>query len=148
MNLLLLASAAPAASQAAQPVARAALQAGAQAGTQAPPGPGLAGAFFALLLVLGLIVGLAWLLKRMPGSGFRSSDSLRVVASLPLGAKERAVVVEVGGRQLLLGVTAHGISTLHELPEPLPPAAPVKLPDLKKLPDFAQLLSQRLRKDT
>ncbi len=143
MSLVLLAGTASAAAQAAQPVARA----GAQAGAHAGAGPGLAGAFFALVLVLGLIVGLAWLLKRMPGSGFRQADGLRVVASLPLGAKERAVVVEVGGRQLLLGVTAHGIRTLHELPEPLPPAAPVKLPDLKKLPDFAQLLSQRLRKD-
>lgn len=142
--IALLASAAPAAAQAAQPVARATVQAGAHA----PAGPGLFGAFFALLLVLGLIVGLAWLLRRLPGSGFRPADSLKVVASLQLGAKERAVVVEVGGRQLLLGVTPAGISRLHELPEPLPPVEPPKLPDLKNLPNFAQLLAQRLRKDS
>ena len=124
------------------PVAKAAVPA-----AHAPSSPGLAGAFFALLLVLGLILGLAWMLRRLPGAGFRPADGLRVVASLQLGAKERAVVVEVGGQQLLLGVTAAGISRLHELPQPLPPAEPPKLPNLKDLPNFAQLLSQRLRKD-
>ena len=112
----------------------------------AAAGPGLAGAFFALLLVLGLILGLAWLLKRMPGSGLRPAEGLRVVASLPLGTKEREVVVEVGGRQLLLGVSAGGVSLLQELPEPLPPAEAPRLPNLKELPNFAQLLSQRLRR--
>jgi flagellar protein FliO/FliZ len=113
----------------------------------APAAPGLFGAFMALLLVLGLILGLAWLLRRLPGAGFRPSEGLRVVASLQLGAKERAVVVEVGGQQLLLGVTPAGISRLHELPQPLPPVEAPKLPNLKDLPNFAQLLSQRLRKD-
>ncbi len=127
---------------AAAPGAKAAVPA-----AHAPSSPGLAGAFFALLLVLGLILGLAWMLRRLPGAGFRPAEGLRVVASLQLGAKERAVVVEVGGQQLLLGVTAAGISRLHELPQPLPPAEPPKLPNLKDLPNFAQLLSQRLRKD-
>ena len=134
MNLLplLLAAAATPAAQAARPVAQA--------------GPGLFGAFFALLLVLGLILGLAWLLKRLPGSGFRPADGLRVVANVQLGVKERAVVVEVGGRQLLLGVASGGVTLLHELPEPLPQADAPRLPGLKELPDFAQLLSQRLRR--
>ncbi|WCE03726.1 flagellar biosynthetic protein FliO [Pseudoxanthomonas sp. JBR18] len=116
-------------------------------GNAAPQPPSLFGAVLALLLVLGLIVGLAWLLKRMPGSGFRPAEGLKVVASLNVGAKERVVVVDVNGEQLLLGVSAGGVRTLHKLPEPLPPAAPTQLPNLKKLPDFAQLLSQKLRKD-
>lgn len=126
------------------------LGAAAPAAAQAPATPGVAGAFLALLLVLGLILGLAWLLRRLPGAGFRPADGLRVVASLQLGAKERAVVVEVGGQQLLLGVTSAGITRLHELPQPLPPVEPARLPslpNLKELPNFAQLLSQRLRKE-
>lgn len=117
-------------------------------GTHAPQGPGLCGAFFALVLVLGLILGLAWLLKRLPGSGFRQADGLKVVASIALGGKERAAVVQVGGEQLLLGIAAGGVRTLHVLPEPLPEAPPVQLPSLKTLPDFKTLLAQRLRKDT
>ncbi|WP_374013898.1 flagellar biosynthetic protein FliO [Pseudoxanthomonas koreensis] len=141
--ITLLATAAPAAGALARPVA----QAGAQAGAHAPATPGLFGAFMALVLVLGLILGLAWLLRRLPG-GFRPAEGLRVVGSLALGAKERVMVVEVGGRQLLLGVTPAGISLLHDLPEPLPPVEPPRLPNLKNLPNFAQLLSQRLRKDS
>ncbi len=121
--------------------------AAAQVGSHAPSTPGLFGAFVALALVVALIFALAWLLRRLPGGGFRPAEGLTLVASLPLGAKERVVVVEVGGRQLLLGVTAGGIRTLHELPEPLPQAPAPKLPDLRQLPNFAQLLAQKLRKD-
>lgn len=117
-------------------------------GAHAPQGPGLGGAFLALVLVLGLIVGLAWLLKRLPGGGFRQADGLRIVASIPLGAKERAAVVQVGGEQLLLGIGAGGVRTLHVLPQPLPEAPQAQMPTLKNLPDFKQLLAQRLRKDT
>ncbi|WP_028917062.1 flagellar biosynthetic protein FliO [Pseudoxanthomonas sp. J35] len=127
---------------AAAPAARAV-----QAGAHAPAGPGLLGAFLALLLVLGLILALAWLLRRLPGTGLRQAEGLRVVASLALGARERAVVVQVGAEQLLLGVSPGGVRLLHALPAPLPPPSAPPLPDLKKLPDFAQLLAQRLRKD-
>ena len=120
---------------------------GPQVGQHAAAAPSLFGAVLALLAVLALVIGLGWLLKRMPGSGFRPAEGMKVVASLSVGAKKRVVVVEVNGQQLLLGVTAGGINTLHTLPEPLPPPAPVRVPDLKNLPNFAQLLQQRLRKD-
>ncbi|WP_369975255.1 flagellar biosynthetic protein FliO [Xanthomonas bundabergensis] len=119
-------------------------------GSAAPSPPSLLGAVFALLLVLGLILGMAWVLKRLPGSGFRPAEGLRVVASLAVGAKERVVVVDVNGEQLLLGVSPGGVRTLHRLPEPLPQAPAPSLPNLKQLknlPDFAQLLAQKLRKD-
>ena len=135
-----LATAATLAAAAAQPVA--------QMGRQAPSSSaGLLGGLLALLLVLGLILGLAWLLRRMPGSALRQSAGLRVVASAQLGVKERAVVLEVNGEQLLLGVSAGGVSLLHALPEAMPEPPAQTLPSLKDLPDFAQLLSKRLRKD-
>ena len=117
-------------------------------GAHAPQSPGLGGAVIALLLVVGLILGLAWVLKRMPGSSFRQAEGLRVVANIPLGARERAAVVQVGGEQLLIGIGAGGVRTLHLLPEHLPEATPARLPSLKQLPDFKQLLAQRLRKDS
>ncbi len=118
---------------------------GPQVGQHAAAAPSLFGAVLALLAVLALVIGLGWLLKRLPGSGFRPSEGLKLVTSLNVGARERLVVVEVNGQQLLLGVTANGITTLHVLPEPLPVAA---APDFKQLPNFAHLLSQKLRKDS
>ncbi|WP_414493531.1 flagellar biosynthetic protein FliO [Stenotrophomonas maltophilia] len=128
-------------------VGKAAAPVGPQVGQHAAAAPSLFGAVLALLAVLALVIGLGWLLKRMPGSGFRPAEGMKLVASLSVGAKERVVVVEVNGQQLLLGVTAGGINTLHTLPEPLPPPASVRVPDFKNLPNFAQLLQQRLRKD-
>ena len=58
------------------------------------------------------------------------------------------MLVQVGGEQLLLGIGAGGVRTLHVLPQPLPEAPSPQLPSLKTLPDFKQLLAQRLRKDT
>ncbi|MBH1592740.1 flagellar biosynthetic protein FliO [Stenotrophomonas maltophilia] len=116
-------------------------------GQPAASAPGLFGAVLALLAVLALVVGLGWLLKRLPGSGFRPAAGMKLVARLSVGAKDRVVVVEVNGQQLLLGVTAGSINALHTLSEPLPPPAPGRGPDLKNLPNFAQLRQQRLRKD-
>ena len=76
------------------------------------------------------------------------AEGLKLVASIAVGAKERVVVLEVNGEQMLLGVTAGGISKLDTLAEPLPPPTPMRVPDLKNLPNFAQLLQQRLRKDS
>lgn len=116
-------------------------------GQHAAQSPGLGGAIVALLAVLALIVGLAWLLKRLPGAGLRSSDQLRVLSSLSVGQRERLLVVQVGPQQLLLGVTTQGITTLHTLAEPLPEPAPVAAPGAIPLPAFAQLLTRHLRKD-
>jgi len=105
-------------------------------------GPGVAGALLALALVLGLIFGLSWLLKRMPGAGaggLRPSAQLRLVAAIPVGTKERVMVIQVGDEQLLIGVAAGAVSVLHHLPQPLQAEAP------PPLPDFGAMLA-RLRK--
>ncbi len=111
-------------------------------GRAAPSTPGIGGALVGLVMVLGLILGLAWLLKRMPGAGqgLRQSEQLRIVGMLSVGTKERVAVIQVGGEQLLVGVSPGGISRLYLLPEPLDVApAPA-------LPNFAELLAKRLRK--
>lgn len=109
----------------------------------APPSAAgsIGGTLFALALVLGLIFGLAWLARRMPGmTGLRGNAGLRVVRSLALGTRERLVVVEVGGTQLLLGTGAGGTRLLHTLETPLVDDAPAQPTP------FAQLLAQRLGK--
>lgn len=73
-----------------------------------------------LLLVLACIVLVAWLLKRSSSFHMAASGKLKVIASIPLGPRERAVLVQIGDEQLLLGVTPQQINTLHKLEQPLP----------------------------
>lgn len=80
----------------------------------------LGGSLLALALVVGLILGLAWLLRRLPGSAaLRGHPELRLVASLAVGMRERVVVVVAGGQQLVLGVTAERITLLQTLDTPI-----------------------------
>ncbi|MGK0371504.1 MAG: flagellar protein FliO/FliZ [Glaciecola sp.] len=44
---------------------------------------------------------------------------MRVVASMMAGAKEKVMVIEVGGEQYLLGITAHNINHLATLENPI-----------------------------
>jgi len=121
-----------------------------QAFAKQTEGPGVGGAVFALILVVSLILALGWLAKRMPGFARATGggNALRVVGSLTLGPRDRVVVVDVGGTQLLLGVGQNGMTTLHTLSEPLPVAQPSHAnPGLQNLATpFAQLLQKHLGK--
>ncbi|MDE2138067.1 MAG: flagellar biosynthetic protein FliO [Gammaproteobacteria bacterium] len=87
---------------------------------------GLGEVTLALLLVLGAVFALAWVLKRVRTFGSRVGGALDVLAQVPLGPKERAVLIRVGAAQILLGVAPGRVNTLYVLPEPLdlkvPPA--------------------------
>jgi flagellar protein FliO/FliZ len=91
------------------------------------PATGVAGlgqVTLALCIVLGAIFVCAWFARRMRNIGGGRAGALSVVAELRLGPKERAVLLQVGGTQLLVGVAPGQISALHVLAEPLPPQAP------------------------
>jgi flagellar protein FliO/FliZ len=84
----------------------------------ATPGAGsLAQVTLSLVLVLGAVFAAAWLVRRLKTFGKFGSGPIEVVADISLGAKERAVLVQVGGKQLLLGVAPGRVSTLHVLDE-------------------------------
>lgn len=73
-----------------------------------------------LLLTIGIIFLLAWLATKArairPMSGHQA---IRPVATLSLGVKERLALVQVGEKQILLGITAHQITALAEFDEPV-----------------------------
>ena len=64
-----------------------------------------------LLLVLGVIAACAWLLRRTPLVR-RGGSGLVVKDSLPLGAKDRLVVVRFDERELLIGISSSGMTLL------------------------------------
>lgn len=106
-----------------------------------PSAAGSAGtALLALVLVIGLVLVLGKLAKKLPGVGVGGGrKGFRVVAALPLGPKDRAVVIEVGQTQLLLGIGADGPRLLHTLEVPL-------VEEEATPSSFAQALATKFRK--
>lgn len=72
-----------------------------------------------LIVVLVLIVGMAWLMKRSQQLHGIGQKQFRVIAALPLGPREKAVLLQVGEQQLLLGVTPQNVNLLSALEQPL-----------------------------
>jgi flagellar protein FliO/FliZ len=71
-----------------------------------------------LLMVLALIVILGFLLKRFQPARF-DNKHLKIITRLQLGTKESLIVVQVGEKQQLLGVTAGQITLLETLDTPI-----------------------------
>ena len=75
-----------------------------------------------LAFVAGLAFGVLWLIKRFQDGSFGkltgegSGKTLRFERALPVGQRERLVIVEVDGEHMLLGVTAHSITQLKSWP--------------------------------
>ena len=68
-----------------------------------------------LFLVLSCIAFLAWLLRRTGRFNATANGQMKIVAGLSLGPRERAILLQVGEKQILVGVTAQQIQTLHVL---------------------------------
>jgi flagellar protein FliO/FliZ len=105
------------------------------------PGTGVLRVVIALLLVLGAVIVAGRLANRVRGTGSGSNQTLQVLAQLPLSPRERAVLIRVGERQLLLGVAPGNVRTLHVFDDPLnttgsgpaPAAVPAEPPSFKSL---------------
>jgi len=70
----------------------------------------------AVLVVLGLVVALAWLLRRGALGTLRpGTRAVTVETAVPLGERRSLVIVAVEGRRLLLGMTPGQISMVAEL---------------------------------
>ncbi|WP_436408009.1 flagellar biosynthetic protein FliO [Burkholderia oklahomensis] len=69
-----------------------------------------------LAIVIGLVFGCAWLARRLGFQPSRRGGALKVVASVAVGGKESATVVEIGDTWLVLGVAPGNVRLLHTLP--------------------------------
>jgi flagellar protein FliO/FliZ len=72
-----------------------------------------------LIMVVVIIFVLAWLIKKMNLTPQSQSGLIKVVAGLNLGARERVVLLEVGGEQILVGLCAGRMDNLHTLKMPI-----------------------------
>ena len=90
-----------------------------QGATRINSGTHLASVAVGLVFIVALILVLGWFLRRFNQGGLFNNSSIKIIASLPLGTRERLAVIDVGGQQLLLGITATQINTLHVFNEPI-----------------------------
>jgi flagellar protein FliO/FliZ len=93
-----------------------------------PPSPDIGGNAFQMLLGLALVIALLfaslWLLKRLSSPRGEAAGLIRMVAGTAVGARERVVVVEIGGTWLVLGVAPGRVNTLAEIPRGSVPSQP------------------------
>jgi flagellar protein FliO/FliZ len=83
---------------------------------------------FGLILVLALLLGTLWLLKRISQPRGAAAGLMRVVAGVAVGSRERVVILELGNSWLVLGVAPGQVTTLAEIPRqevPTSAASPI-----------------------
>lgn len=106
---------------------------------------GLAQMLLGLAIVLGLLLGSLWLIKRL-STPRGAAAGLRVLGAVAVGPRERVVLVEVAGQVLVLGVTSANVRTLHTLAadtlQPPPDSAPPGMP----FGDFAGWLKRSMER--
>jgi flagellar biosynthetic protein FliO len=100
---------------------------------------------FSLILVLGLLVGLAWLLKRFGPRSITGGANVKLVGALSVGARERILVVEVGEQWIVVGASPGRMNALATMPRQesleLPPS-----PNALPTANFAEWFKQTIEK--
>lgn len=93
------------------------------------------GSFF---LVICALLAVMFLLKRFNTVGISTGGYIEILASAPLGQRERAVLLQVGEEQILVGVAPGNVTTLHHISQPVsPPEADASL-SFKEVWKFAR----------
>ncbi|SDT96463.1 flagellar biosynthetic protein FliO [Halopseudomonas salegens] len=95
-----------------------------------------------LIVVVGLIFLLGYLMRRVGPMAGIGSQQIRVISSLPLGTRDRLLLVDVAGKQMLLGASAGRINTLHVFDEPV-----ADLDAVRQQGDFARKLNALLKRE-
>ncbi|MCU7837371.1 MAG: flagellar biosynthetic protein FliO [gamma proteobacterium symbiont of Taylorina sp.] len=72
-----------------------------------------------LIFILLLIFFLAWIMRKAGYSHLSGQGYLTILATLNFGQKEKIALIKVGRQQILVGITATQINTLHVLDKPL-----------------------------
>lgn len=65
-----------------------------------------------LIIVLCLFFACIWMMRKMGNLSINSRENMKVISALSLGMREKLILVQVGKKQLLLGVTPGRIDNL------------------------------------
>lgn len=94
-----------------------------------------------LLMVVALIFVVAWLMRRVGAMPMLTGQSMKVVSALSVGSREKVLLINVGDKQLLIGVAPGRVSKLHYFDEP------VALPNRSSSNDFSSTIKKVLQQN-
>jgi flagellar protein FliO/FliZ len=86
--------------------------------------------------IVAMIFIAGWLTRRAQARVRPGGRKIRVIETMPVGVKEKVMLLEVGGAQILVGASPSGLRTLHVLATPVvedvqpTPAAPPSFRDI------------------
>ncbi|WP_339845156.1 flagellar biosynthetic protein FliO [uncultured Halopseudomonas sp.] len=96
-----------------------------------------------LVLVVGLIFLIGYLMRRVGPLAPHGGQQIKLISSLALGPRDRLILVDVAGKQLLLGASPGRITTLHAFDEPV-----AEVPDRSGMnSEFAKTLRTLLKRE-
>lgn len=98
-----------------------------------------------LFVVLASIAFLAWLLRRTGRFQTTANGEMKIITSLALGPRERAVLLQVGEQQILVGVTSQHVQTLHILDTPVSSTTIKNSSNTTFAEKFQQVMQQRAK---
>lgn len=98
-----------------------------------------------LFVVLACIAFLAWLLRRTGRFQTTENGEMKIITSLALGPRERAVLLQVGEQQILVGVTSQHVQTLHILETPVNTTTIKNNSNTSFAEKFQQVMQQRVK---
>ena len=101
---------------------------------------------FGLIVVLGLMAGAAWMMRRMGMTGAGNSSAVKIIGGVNVGQRERVMVVEVGEQWIVVGVAAGRVNALSTMPRQEIAAAPQRAAAGADAANFASWLKQTIDK--
>lgn len=108
------------------------------AAEQAAPAPAgnLLQVLLGLIVVLALMAGSAWMLKRMGVAGAGANSVAKVIGGVSVGNRERVVVVEVADQWIVVGVAPGRVNALATMPRQDVASNTVNMPVAKNFSDW------------
>ena len=97
-----------------------------------------------LVVVLGLMAGAAWLLKRVSAARSPAGHAIKIIGGVAVGNRERVMVVEVADQWIVVGVAPGSVNALATFPRQTLPVSNESAPAVAT--NFASWLKQTIDK--
>ena len=100
-----------------------------------------------LLIVVVLIFGLAWLMKKLQLTQNTHNGLIKIVSAISVGQRDRIALIQVGDEQVLVGLTPGRMQTLHTLKNKVTAEPSAEEPVAGFSEKFNQLLNREPSRD-